>query len=69
MTPGRRGRFVVEAAIGALLVLVAVVALVAGGSLSVTTTGSASAAQPSAAAPALILQCPLGVHRVSLPRR
>lgn len=50
---------------GVLLVLAAVVSMVAGGSFSVAAA-DAPGAGPGAAAPALILQCPLGVHRVPL---
>ena len=62
--PGRR--LFVEAGVGLLLVLAALASMVAGGSFSVTAA-DASAARPGAsAASTLILQCPLGVHRVPL---
>lgn len=56
----------VEGAVGVLLVLAALVSMVAGGSFSVAAADASRVRPSAAAAPALILQCPLGVHRVPL---
>jgi len=55
--------------VGALLVVVALVAMIAGGWFSVATSGAAGARLAGTAPPALILQCPLGVHRLPLGSR
>ena len=68
VTPRRRS-LLVDFSVGALLVLVALVAMVAGGWFSVTTSEAAGARPGASAPPALVLQCPLGVHRVPLGSR
>lgn len=62
-SPGGRAR--VEVAVGLVLALVAALALVAGGSLPISAQAESGARVPGAA-PTLVLQCPLGVHRVPL---
>jgi hypothetical protein len=56
----------VELAVGAVLVAATVLALVAGG--TVRETASTDTAEPGASgASSLVLQCPLGVHRLPAP--
>lgn len=62
-------RWLVEACVGALLVLVALVTMVFGGRFSVATSDAAGVRPAGAATPALVLQCPLGVHRLPLGSR
>ena len=57
---GRRRGGWTDAVVGFLLVAVAVLALVAGGALPAPRVAQASEGR------ALVLQCPLGVHRVPL---
>ena len=60
VSPSGRRRGWTDAVVGFLLVAVAVLALVAGGALPAPRVAQASEGR------ALVLQCPLGVHRVPL---
>jgi len=63
--PGRgpHGGLRRDLAVGALLLCATLIAIAAGGAFKAAPAG-ATADGP----PALVLQCPLGVHRVALPR-
>jgi hypothetical protein len=57
----------VELGVGALLVVATVLALLAGGTVRVAASTTGDGDPASSQRPTLVLQCPLGVHRLPAP--
>jgi ferric-dicitrate binding protein FerR (iron transport regulator) len=64
-SPRSRRHLAVELGVGVLLIALTLLALAAGGAIEVST--AADGGTGSTERPTLVLQCPLGVHRLSAP--